>query len=485
MKVCLICEGSYPYVAGGVSGWVQMIVEKFTDIEFVIWSIATTPDEMKDYKYALPSNVAEVRTIYLSERGFQSTQKKISLSPKEKAALKQLIYENQGGNIPWSDIMELFSKNKDVLSDILMGPDFFDIAVDYYRDHHTRVCFNSFLWNLRAMYFPLASAMSGELPVADLYHSVSTGYAGILGSIASYIQKKPFLITEHGIYTREREEEIIKSDWVSNEFKNNWMDFFNKLSGIAYYRASRVITLFETNKQLEIELGCPPEKIGIVPNGVDVASYESLQSEGKLPKDCFNIGVVARVVPIKDVKTMIYAFDAAKRRNHRMALYILGPAEEDKEYYAECLQLIQEIGVEGIFFLGHVNIREYLPDFDMMLLTSISEGQPLAVLEGMAAYLPQVCTNVGSCANLLYGFGEDKLGEAGIIVPIMDVEKIASAIVKLATDSTLRSEMGRVGHERVSRYYQKKDFLEKYYTLYRQLIDDSSKGEEEHGGNRV
>ena len=44
MRICLICEGSYPYVAGGVSGWVQMLTSHFTEHEFVIWSIATTEE---------------------------------------------------------------------------------------------------------------------------------------------------------------------------------------------------------------------------------------------------------------------------------------------------------------------------------------------------------------------------------------------------------------------------------------------------------
>ena len=48
MRGCLICEGSYPYVAGGVSSWVQMLCSAFSDVEFVIWSIATTREEMSE-----------------------------------------------------------------------------------------------------------------------------------------------------------------------------------------------------------------------------------------------------------------------------------------------------------------------------------------------------------------------------------------------------------------------------------------------------
>ena len=76
------------------------------------------------------------------------------------------------------------------------------------------------MWNLRGIYFPLMYILSGEIPQADLYHAVSTGYAGIMGSCASYVGKKPFLLTEHGIYTREREEDIIRSQWVAGDRKS-------------------------------------------------------------------------------------------------------------------------------------------------------------------------------------------------------------------------------------------------------------------------
>ena len=83
MRVCLICEGSYPYVAGGVAAWVQMLCSSLLDVEFVIWSIATTREEMSQYKYELPPNVVDVKTIYLGDDTFHSDSKTIHLAPGE------------------------------------------------------------------------------------------------------------------------------------------------------------------------------------------------------------------------------------------------------------------------------------------------------------------------------------------------------------------------------------------------------------------
>ena len=474
MKVCMIVEGSYPYVAGGVSSWVQMLLERFSDIDFVIWSIATNREEMSELKYVLPVNVKEIKTIYLNDIKFKTSRSNVRLSKAEHEALKSLIVEKNHEDILWKPILELIKNRKAQLIDILMGHDFFEIAVELYNQDFSRTIFNDFLWNLRSMYFPMLSTLVEDFPEADIYHSASTGYAGLLGSVASYINKKALVVTEHGIYTREREEEIIKSDWVVGDFKKNWIDFFYRISAITYQQANKVIALFEYNRALQIEMGCPKEKTMIIPNGVDVDYYASHSSAstdgmGTDPK-MIRIGATARIVPIKDIKTMIIAFETAMQRVENLELVILGPTEEDVSYYQEVLTLIDEFKLRNVSILGRVDVKSYLPTFDIMLLTSISEGQPLAVLEGMAAGIPQICTNVGSCKELLYGMSQDELGHCGIIVPVMDVEKIAGAIEVLALDGLLRLQMGKIGYERVKATYQKKDFLDQYEALYNDIM---------------
>ncbi|WP_224654492.1 DUF3492 domain-containing protein, partial [Escherichia coli] len=78
------------------------------------------------------------------------------------------------------------------------------------------------------------------------------------------------LLTEHGIYYREREEEIIKADWVKGEFKDLLILYFYTLSIAIYDAADEVITLFHRNMEIEVEMGCAEEKISIIPNGVEI-----------------------------------------------------------------------------------------------------------------------------------------------------------------------------------------------------------------------
>ena len=477
MRVCLICEGSYPYVPGGVSSWVQMLCSQFQDIEFTVWAIATTREEMPEYAYRIPENVREVKTLYLGDAVFRKSNQKIRLTGEEKEALKGLLSASVDA-IDWTGVLDLARRHHQHMSDLLMSESFFDVCMEEYRRQNSKKVFLQFLWNFRGIYFPLMYILSQEIPKADIYHAVSAGYAGILGSCASYMERVPLLLSEHGIYTREREEDIIRSSWVEGEFKGLWIDFFKKLSFIAYQQASIVTTLFGTNRSLQIELKCPPEKISVIPNGVNAEDFASCREKKK--GGPFVLGAMLRVVPIKDVKTMLLAFDIVKRQIPDIQLKIMGNCAEDPVYYRECTELLAELGAKDVEFLGQVDIRDHLAEVDLLLLSSISEGQPLAILEGLAAEIPFVATNVGDCRALLEGErDDDRFGPAGLIVPVMNSEAMAQAILRCIRSPELLSSMGQAGRRRVEAYYSRERMLDAFHGIYEHLEEES------HGRNRI
>ena len=273
--------------------------------------------------------------------------------------MKGLI-SNSVDAINWIGVLDLARRHHHHMSDLLMSESFYDVCKEEYRRQKSKKVFLHFLWNFRGIYFPLMYILSQEMVEADIYHAVSAGYAGILGSCASYMKGVPLLLSEHGIYTREREEDIIRSNWVAGEFKELWIDFFKKLSFVAYQQASVVTSLFGTNRFLQIELNCPPEKIAVIPNGVNAGDFDSCREKKK--SGPFVLGAVLRVVPIKDVKTMLLAFDIVKRQVPDVRLKIMGNCAEDPVYYQECLELLAELKTGDVEFLGQVNIKEHLPD---------------------------------------------------------------------------------------------------------------------------
>ena len=276
------------------------------------------------------------------------------------------------------------------------------------------------------------------------------------------------MISEHGIYTREREEEIIKASWVAGVYKNIWIEQFKKMSLLAYDQADIVTSLYARARQLQLELGCPAEKTRVTPNGIDVERLADLPGKTEEDKKMIHIGAVLRVTPIKDVKTMIQAFAFAKKKVDRLKLWIMGPCDEDEQYAKECFDLVEALNVKDVVFTGRVDIRDYLGRMDFTILTSISEGQPLTILESYAAHKPVIATDVGNCRELIYG---DKEGEkpAGILTHIMNLEEISEAMLELAENDKMRKDMGEAGYERVMAGYKVQDMKQVYRGIYQEF----------------
>lgn len=474
MKVCVIVEGAYPYLTGGVSSWLQKMMLEYDDIEFIVQTIIVDRKQKNQIRYEIPKTVSRMHVTYLFDDDYLKKKKKVKLTNNEYNAFKSLFY---GENIDWQAIFKFFRKEYVSLDELLKSKDFLELTKEYYLDHYSNVVFTDFLWSMRSMYQPLFTVLRNPPIKADLYHTLSTGYAGVLGSMAKFQYKKPLLLSEHGIYTREREEELIKASWVKGIYKDLWINQFYKLSSCGYDFADKVTSLFPEARDIQVELGCSRQKINVIGNGVKLELFEDLPQKD-ISDEYINIGAVLRVTPIKDVKTMISSFYLAKQSQSKLKLWIIGPLDENKEYADECMELIEELNVKDIIFTGTVNVRDYIGKMDFMILSSLSEGQPLVILEGFAAKKPFVSTNVGDCKNLIVGNNDD-FGDAGIVVPLMNTEKMSKAILKIANDKELRENMGMNGYKRVNKFHKDSDIYRKYRELYFNLIGKEDKLSEE------
>jgi glycosyltransferase involved in cell wall biosynthesis len=181
------------------------------------------------------------------------------------------------------------------------------------------------------------------------------------------------------------------------------------------------------------------------------------------------VGFVGRVVPIKDVKTLIRACRIVAEKVPDVEILILGPTEEDQEYFEECVDLTNLMGLqEKVKFMGKVNVKDYYPLLDVMVLTSVSEGQPLVILEGYCSGVPCVATNVGACSELINGMeGEDAaLGPAGFVTSVGSPQETADGIIRLLTDEALWERCSTSARERVRRYYDYDDMIRRYHDIY-------------------
>jgi glycosyltransferase involved in cell wall biosynthesis len=347
------------------------------------------------------------------------------------------------------------------------------------------ISFLDYFWSIRSILIPVWKMAKLAKFVADrgkIIHSPSTGYAGFLSALVSYDTGKPFILTEHGIYTKERKIDLISSSMnlykkvelfresaEDNYIQGMWVRFFEGIGKMSYSRAEPILSLYSMAKETQIAYGAEPKLCRVIPNGVDIKRLGATlknRPEG-VPKI---ITLIGRVVSIKDIKTFIRAIRVTANIIPDVEAWIVGPDDEEREYASECRDLIDILDVKrNIKFLGFQNIVDILPKSGILTLTSISEGMPLVILEGFAAGLPCVSTDVGSCRELIEG-GENPddraLGRAGFVCEIANVQQLADGYIKLLTDEKLWREAQDVAIKRVNRFYTQDIFLENYRGVY-------------------
>jgi glycosyltransferase involved in cell wall biosynthesis len=474
MRICLILEGCYPYINGGVSTWMHQYITEMPEHEFVLWVIAANRKDKDQFVYELPKNVVEIHQVFLDDALKLKSAGLLdhTFTPEETEALEELI---SSGRPNWDRLFEMYQVKKINPMSYLKSEAFLHSFQESLEKNYPYIAYADAFHSTRSRLLPVLYLLGTEVPKADCYHSICTGYGGLLASLGSYMYQKPLLLTEHGIYTREREEEIISAKWVGKAFKQHWIKFFYMLSDLIYTRACRVTSLFRGAMRMQIDMGAAAEKCSVIANGI---SYERFCNIPRKKEDGYvDIGAVVRFAPIKDIKTLIYAFYELQSRRDSVRLHILGGID-DQEYADECFSLIEQLGLQQKIILpGRVNIVEYFEKLDFTVLSSLSEGQPLSVLESFAAGLPVVTTDVGSCSELILGIPPDTFGRAGYFVPPMQREKLADAMETLCASRELRLKMGEIGKKRAETFFKYDIMLTKYRELYQEV--------EEIGRNRL
>lgn len=383
------------------------------------------------------------------------------MSQEEEQELRKLI--RSAPDLDWARIIHILTNKESTGSciDFLQSKFFFNEIVELYKEAYSEEVFNIFFWTMRNMFLPLLYLIQQKPEEADIFHSASTGYAGMLATAFSVRKNTGFVVSEHGIYGREREEELLKAKWVSGIYKKLWIDYFYAMSSAAYGRADVVTSLFQANREIQIRLGVDRRKTRITPNGIN---YDTLLIE-KQPHQGVAVGSILRIVPIKDVMTMIRAFRIVKNAVPNVTFYMIGPAEEDSAYSQQCLHLVRLLDLQdSIIFTGRVNIKDYLGKLDMLVLTSISEGQPLVILEGWAARIPSISTDVGSCRELLEQ--DQHEGPCGLITKLASPTDTARAILQLIENPEYRKTMGENGYTRGNRLYNEKVLVSNYTEIF-------------------
>jgi glycosyltransferase involved in cell wall biosynthesis len=486
--VCLVLEGTYPFVSGGVSSWVHHLVTHMPRLTFSILHISPKRGfYTKGAVYEMPPNVISLREVPLHDYILSAKGRPPDLRSKVQR-FRGLVKDMQGNRAgafgAFLDALQEEGSAGFSAFDLLQTHDSWDVLVESYKAEAGDESFLNYFWTWRYVYLPLFNLLSTKLPNAGLYHTISTGYAGLLAAGAKLRVDRPMLLTEHGIYTKERRIEVNRCDWIedwdSGEvvaerkapfFRRYWIRQFQMMSTITYEHSDEILTLYTGNTIEQRKDGADPRKLRVIPNGIDLDRFgEAAQRhDARGENDRFTVCFVGRVCPIKDVMTFVSAMRLVANRVPDLKVRVMGPWDEDPDYAEMCMRHARQLGLErNLAFEGRVNVLEELPDVDVMVLTSISEAQPLVILEAGAVGIPCVATDVGSCSELLYGrTPEDRaIGIGGLITPMASPGATAAAVLKLYEQPELRAKMRDAMRERVTRFYDQRDMVAAYEELY-------------------
>lgn len=488
--VTLLLEGTYPYVRGGVSSWVHELITGLPNLRFsLVFLGATEPSFEQTPQYKVPDNVDVLLRYFLMGQDevsatpcagdadfFQSNVALHEWFRTPTTPLSDEVFDTavlQSGRNPTTCMKEFFYSEA-AWSEIMSV---------YLRDCPSSPLLPYF-WTIRNTHAPLLklAGIARTIPSSRMFHAISTGYAGLLGAMLQRLTRRPLILTEHGIYTKERKIELLSMflrerqgslDTMPTdglEFHEQlWLRLFESIGRLTYAAANPIISLYEQNRQRQIADGADPARTRIIPNGVNVERYAPLRDKrpGRVPHV---LGLIGRIVPIKDIKTFIRAIHVLSAVLPDVEGWLVGPEEEDPAYVGECRELVRTLHLEGnIKFLGFQRIDDILPRLGLMVLTSISEAFPLVIGESYASGLPVVTTDVGACRDLVEGRGaEDRaLGSGGRIVPIADPDALAQAACELLSDATRWHAAQRAGIERVERYYRQSGVIAAYRDVYK------------------
>jgi glycosyltransferase involved in cell wall biosynthesis len=215
--------------------------------------------------------------------------------------------------------------------------------------------------------------------------------------------------------------------------------------------------------------GIAPDRIEVVYNGIELEQFAAVKSDSaplraelEMTSRHLMIVQVARLNRLKDHATGIRAMAELARDFPDARLVLVGDGEERPKLEA----LVAALGLKNIVLFAGLqrDVAGWLAAADVFLLTSISEGIPLTLLEAMAASLPCVSTRVGGVPEVIVD------GETGFLAEASNPASVAACLRALLTDAELRRRMGVAGKERAWAEFDARAMHRDYNRIFSEML---------------
>ncbi|WP_329525023.1 GT4 family glycosyltransferase PelF [Streptomyces sp. NBC_01462] len=464
-RVTLLTEGTYPHSHGGVSVWCDQLVGGMSDIDFDV--VAVTGTGREPLVWDIPGHVTRVVSVPMwgpapegrPPRGRRRNRLATAYEQFLTALLDPCAEDRFGAALQVmaraaaDGMLSPFLRSDRaiaILTSVWNRP---GLAVREARPTlHDAITATALLEHaLRPLAVPP--------PEDGVAHAVSGGVAVLPGLAALEQHGVPLLLTEHGVYLRERYlgYRTAPYRWP---VKAVVLGFFRLLAEETYRRAALITPGNRYNRLWEEQGGADPESIRTVYNGVDPAAFPPAGPEPAEP----TLSWAGRVDPIKDLETLIRAFALARTQLPALRLRLFGGTPRGGEGYRErCEALAAELGhADAVTFEGRVDdIKDAYAAGSVVMLSSISEGFPFTLIEAMSCGRATVSTDVGGV--------REAVGDTGLVVPPRDPAAMAAAALELLGDPARRRSMGEAARLRVIEQFTLRQTVDTFRSIYLEL----------------
>ncbi|WP_228449912.1 GT4 family glycosyltransferase PelF [Streptomyces alkaliterrae] len=466
-RVTLLTEGTYPHVHGGVSTWCDQLVRGMPEVRFRVLSLTANGQEPLGWE--LPPNVVRHQAFPLwggtrddNRKGPSRGRRRRFLDAYERFLTALLAPGNDPGFGPaLYELAELARAG--LLRRAVASEGALRVLTDVWTRPGTPTA-------------PAAPSLHDALTAAGLLehllrplglriadggiaHAVSGGLATLPALTAQHFDEVPFLLTEHGIYQRERYLGH-RGASLGAPVKTLLLGFYRQLAAESY-RAARLVTpCNQYNRRWEERGGTPAERIRTVYNGVDPRAFPHAGPEPEV----LTLTWAGRIDPIKDLETLVRAYALLRRDFPELRLRLFGGVPAGNEDYHDRLaKLTASLGVaDRVSFEGRISqvSRAYAAG-SVVLLSSISEAFPFSLIEAMSCGRATVSTDVGGV--------REAAGDCGVVVPPRDPEAMAAATAALLRDPARRAALGARARQRVIDQFTLRASVDNFRRIYREL----------------
>ncbi len=324
-------------------------------------------------------------------------------------------------------------------------------------------------------FWKLFRLIKKEKPNVIHTHTAKAGTLGRLAALLYKLSSRP--------WARNREPTLIHTfhgHVLHGYFGRIKSAFFTWIEKFLALFTHKIIAVSESVRKELIDLKIAlPNKIVTIPLGLELEKYLKINNENLKKRDHRSVGIIGRLVPVKNHKMFL---DTAKRLNDNLSTgkeikFLLvgdGHLRQELEKYAERLGIQQNVIFKG----WKKDLTKIYSELDIVVLTSLNEGTPVALIEAMAAGRPVISTDIGGVKDLFSNRLEKKKDEGkptiryygqGILVNSGDVGSLAVAIKELLKDDGRREKMGEIGRKTVYPKYDISRLIDDLKSLYLNL----------------